>query len=292
MSKYSNNHQWTTAVGAWGDTICAYGNICKLLKERNEEKANIVFFGLDQNVCEWLKVQDKIAKVEWLKCDPPFVIGKYLKMAHDNPEEWHAFTGVKDLIPEIHFTHLHNQEPYRDFECKLPPCAGDWEQFLAPKKPYTLFQPYSTQSCDYAGHWPHWKQALKFITSCTDNHVVVVGEMPEDESVFDSEMFEHEQVTCLLGQTKTMNDVFHIANWAESIVTTCNALAYWAILHNKPRIIACNNIIKDATPYYHKWLNYKGHFLEHDAPFERFEQMYYFMAQGNEERRLNLSSVK
>jgi hypothetical protein len=290
-----NNYIWTTAVGAWGDTLCAYGNICKLLKERNEEKANIVFFGLDQNVCEFLKVQDKIAKVEWLKCEPPFVIGKYIKMAYDDPEGWHKFTGVKDAIPEIHFTHLHNQEPYRDFDCALPSSGADWKQFLADKEPYTLFQPYSTQSCDYADHWPHWKEALKFIVDNTDSNVVIVGEMPEKlEEVFDVDLFEHPQVTCLLGQTKSMIDVLHIASGADMVVTTCNAIAYWSIIKKKPSMVCCNKIIKDATPYYYKWLNHRNNFFDYESKMDdRWQTHYYFMKQILDDERaiLNLSSV-
>lgn len=261
---------WMSAVGAWGDTIVAYGRMCKLLKERGEEKTNVVFFGLDQNICEFLKAQPKIDKVEWLKCEPPQVAGKYIRLAHTDPLEWYKITGLDAMVPGLCFTHLHDSEPYRNFDVSLPPSLADWETFLNCHEPYILFQSYSTQSCDYDGHWPHWTEALRYLSETMK--VVVVGEMPpEIGKVYDTDLFERPNVVCLVGQTHSMSDVFHIANRSVGVVTTCNALAYYALLKCIPAVVVCNNIIKPATPHYYDWLKHGTNtVLDHDASMDEF----------------------
>lgn len=270
-------------MGAWGDSICAYGEICKLLKGSGEEKANVVFFGLDQNICEFFKAQPNIACVEWLKIEPPSLAPKYVRLAVTDPAQWYDVTGLKDQIPDLIYTHIQETPRhatpdacYRDFDCALPPCLGNWESFLAPKKPYLLFQPYSTQSCGYEDHWPHWQEALKYLVDHADQDIVVVGETPSDvAAVFDLDLLDHPRVTCLLGQTRSMVDVLHIASWADRMVTTCNALAYWSQLRNIPAVVAANRLIRPATPYYYHWLKHaRNGMLEHDDDFDRFRSSF------------------
>jgi hypothetical protein len=272
----SNIH--TTAVGSWGDSLCAYGNICKLLEDRGEEKANLVYFGLDQNVCEFFKAQDNIDKVSWLKIDKPELIGRYIALASKDPQQWAKETGI-DHLQDLHHTHITLKDQFeksnecnRDFDPQLPPCQGGWPEFLAEKRPYILFQPYSTQSCDYSGHWPYWKEALRYVLEKTDKNVVVVGEMPETlTEVYDLDCLEHPRMTCLIGQTRSMNDVFHIANRAAAIVTTSNAISIWSILKNIPALVACNRIIKEGTPYYYNWIKDKPNVvLDHESNMEHF----------------------
>lgn len=260
------NEQWFTAVGAWGDSLCAYGQMHKHLKG---DKANVVVFSLDQNICRFFKAQPNVNRVEWLKIEPPPLFAKYAALAHDDFPRWVKETGLGDQLPELTPTHFH-AEPYRDFDAALPPCMAEWEQFLEPSKPYVLFQPYSTQSCGYEGHWPHWMDALTALIDHDERDIVVVGEMtPDFEKWYDLDLMEHPKVRNLVGQTQSMIDVLHILNWADQYVGTCNALAYWSLIKKKPALVACNNIIKPATPYYYNWLNHGTvKLLDHDASLD------------------------
>lgn len=271
---------WTTLVGSWGDSLCSYGKICKLLKDRGEKKANVVYFGLDQNICELLKSQPNIDKVSWLKIDTPSVIGKYINMAVRDVPQWLEETGIKDQLPDIVPTHVtlkdqhqNYNDCYRDFDLLLPPSLGNWDEFLADKTPYILLQPYSTQSCSYEDHWQFWKQAMNYLVEKTDKNIVVVGEMPDTlKDIFDLELFENPKVTCIVGQTRSMLDVLHIANGASAIVTTSNALSCWSVIKKIPALVTCNKIIKEATPYYYNWIKSgKNIVLDHDANFESFK---------------------
>jgi hypothetical protein len=271
---------WTTAVGAWGDSFCAYGNICKLLRDRGEEKANVVYFGLDQNVCEFFKAQPNIDKVSWLKIDAPTLAGKYIHMACADIPQWLEVTGLKEQLPDLIPTHVTIEdqqkrptECYRDFDPVLPNSLGNWDEFLKDKSPYILFQPYSTQSCDYSGHWASWNQALAYVLEKTDKNVVIVGEMPETlREYYNLDLLEHPKATCIVGQTKSMLDVLHIANNASLIVTTSNALSCWSVLKKIPAVVMCNSIIKEGTPYYYNWIKQSPNVvLDHNATLEHFK---------------------
>jgi hypothetical protein len=274
---------WTTAVGAWGDSLCAYGNICKLLADLGEEKANVVYFGLDQQICEFFKAQPNIDKVSWLKIEPPAVIGKYIQMANTDIPQWMEVTGLKEQLPELFPTHITSKyhkelstECNRDFSCALPPCMGDWNEFLNKTGPFILLQPFSVQSCTYGDHWPYWKGAIDFMLESCPLPIVLAGEIPPKGSDAPDwfPFVEHKKVLNLIGQTRAMTDLLHIANRAQGIVTTCNALAYWAIIAKKPAVVTCNRIIKVRTPYYYNWLNYWNVLLDHEATLDEFEQAF------------------
>lgn len=272
-----NNNIWTLAVGSWGDVFCAYGNMCRLLKEKGQEKCNVVYFGLDKNICEFFKVQPNVDRVSSLDISTPEVIGKYTQLANSDFAAWMDVTELKTQLPDLVPTHIsdHFQKVtptncYRDFDVVLPPCQGEWHAFLADKKPYILVQPYSTQSCAYDLHWPYWEQVIQWLLEKTDKNIVLVGEMPTDGEQRPEwfPFIEHPRVTNLVGQTKSMTDVLHIATWSESIITTCNSLAYLAILKDIPAVVLCNKIIKDATPYYYNWLNHgRNKLLDWDTSF-------------------------
>jgi hypothetical protein len=208
-----NNNIWTLAVGAWGDSICAYGNMCRLLKEKNLEKCNVVYFGLDMNVCEFFKSQPNVDRVSSLDISEPSVIAKYIRLANEDFPEWMKITGLQDQLPDLAPTHISDyyqkQNPidcYRDFEIVLPLCLGEWNSFFEDKKPYILFQPYSTNSCDYDMHWPHWGEALNWLLENTDKNIVLVGEMPPagaNKPVW-FPFIEHPRLMNLVGQTKSM----------------------------------------------------------------------------------------
>ena len=176
-------------------------------------------------------------------------------------------------LPELVPTHIsrdwhnnHSTECYRDFKCELPPCLADFQGIL--DEPYILFQPYSTNSCSKEHHWQHWGEALDWLATTTDKNIVVIGEMSSELS--ELPLF-HPRVKNLIGQTKSMLDVYHIANKADWIVTTSNSLSIWSALNNIPATVICNKVIKSDTPYYYNWINAnKNIVLDNDASFDDF----------------------
>jgi hypothetical protein len=282
MEQLDTTYPWTLATGAWGDSLCAYGNICKLIEEKGTEKANVVYFGLDQGVCEFFKAQPNIHKVSWLQISLPRTINKYLRMAASDFKGWMETTELDKQLPNLIPTHIsdyyekeHTTECNRSFDAVLPPEQGNWADFLGDK--YILFQPYSVQSCEYAFHWPHWHEALKWVLDNTGYKVVMAGELPPEGSDPPAwfPLVDDERVVNIVGQTKSMTDLLHIASRASLIVSTCNALSVWSILKKVPAIICCTKVIKPNSPYYYNWINHSPNIVvDHDNELSVFKEAF------------------
>jgi len=277
-----NTYPWTLATGAWGDCLCAYGNICKLIEEKGAEKANVVYFGLDQGICEFFKAQPNIHKVSWLQISLPRTVNKYLRMAASDFKGWMEITELDKQLPNLCPTHIsdyyeiHNtKECYRDFAVTLPPEQGNWSELIGDN--YILFQPYSVNSCEYGHHWPHWQEALQWVLDHTGFKVVLAGELPPEGSEPPAwfPLVEDERVVNIVGQTKSMTDLLHIASGASMIISTCNALSVWSILKQVPAIICCTKIIKPNSPYYYNWIHHKQNIvLDYEKDMDDFKEAF------------------
>lgn len=281
MEKLDNTYPWALAVGAWGDSICAHGNMCRLIEEIQCGKVNVVYFGLDGNVCDFFKAQPNVNKVSWLKIAIPLVINKYMRLASADFKEWMKVTELDTQLPDLIPTHIsdhyeiHNPtDCFRDFSVNLPPMIGSWSNLL--KDPYILFQPYSVQSCEYAHHWPHWREALEWMMNHTDLKIVMAGELPpKDTEPPHWFPYVEKQVINIVGQTNCMTDLLHIASGAKAIVSTNNALSIWSILKNIPSIICCTKIIKERSKYYYNWINHApNQLVDWNADLKVFKEQF------------------
>lgn len=254
---------WTTAFETWGDVIASCGNIHKLLNERGMDRCNTLYFGLEDKVVDFLNCQDFINEVWYLKPDQKSY-ESLLISAYYNFPLWLTKTGIDSQLRNIVSTHIdssliHSDDPsicYRDFDLKLPDSSWNIEG------PFLLFQPYSVQSCAVDQHWPHWTDALEWVSENTEWQVVVVGkeEFPTPPRVLN-----------LVGQTKSMLDVFHLSLQAKGIITTSNALTMWSILKKKSSLVVCNQIIKEKTPYYFNWINSEPNTVLEDVTLQQFK---------------------
>lgn len=255
---------WSLVVGSWGDAFACYGNICKMLKDTGAEKTNVVYFGLNKEVLEFLKIQKGIDKVRHLVISESFNFFEYAGMAAGNFPLWMRVTGLVDQIPDLKPTHIsryynieHPKECHRDFECVLPPCNVDWSTVLNGED-FILFQPFSCHSCSFDKHWPHWMDALKWSLDYFREKVVLVGQLlsPSDRT-FRFPWIEHPNLINLVDQTHNMTDVLHLMGMSKFVVTTSNALSMWSIISNKPAFVCANQIIKERAEYYWHWIHHR-----------------------------------
>jgi hypothetical protein len=274
---------WCLICGAWGDSLAAYGNMCRYLKENNIPKANVVYFGLDANICEFLKFQPNVNKVSFLKISDPKEIYIYQHKASHHFKEWMEITGIDKEIPNLLPTHVNKHhlkddptDCYRDFHCVLPPMLGNWDEFLAPLKPYILVQPFSIQSCTFNHHWPHWVPAIEWMAENTDRNIVMVGQLfSEADPEYKFPWIEHPRIINLVGQTQNMPEVLHIANQAERIVSTANGLSLWSIINDKPALVMCHLLIKMLAPYYYNWIHGgRNSVFDHEASLDDFKKAF------------------
>jgi hypothetical protein len=256
---------WTTAHGGWGDCIASYGNIRALLRDKNQNEANVIFFGMDATIVEFLKAQKNIGKVRHLRISDPSEYYDYSLMGILDFPLFTRMTGLHDLYPDLiptHISHFYQSENQtlcnRDFDVVLPPSKLCWDEIL-PQEPFLLLQPYSCYSCKLFEHWPFWFDAIKFVIENSNLKVVLVGEL---NSIYDTSFqfpwIEHPNLINLVGQTPSMIDVFHIMAKSKGLITTSNGLSIWSIPSNKPSLVVCNKVIH-STPvmYYYNWINHK-----------------------------------
>jgi hypothetical protein len=283
------NEHWMTVIGAWGDTLASYGNICKYCRDHNIEKTNIVYYGLHPEVIGFLKQQKYIDKVSHLYLSEPvktenglnpksfFDFLQSMELVVKNFDGWMQATRLKEQIPDLiptfvgyHYLYEDPHDCNRDFEVKLPSTETDWTSFK--QQSYLLFQPYSCQSCSYDMHWEHWMPALEWLVDVVDCKIVVVG---TPTSIYFPDFvhpkFSHPKIIDMVGKTKSILDVFHIMEGAKGVITTSNSLSMWSILTKKPALVMCNKVIQKT--YFYNWINYPlNRVLCSDATLADFKQ--------------------
>jgi len=227
------------------------------------DRCNTLYFGLEDQIVEFLKHQDFLKEIWYLKPEKDSY-DALLPLAYYNFPLWLAKTGIDSKLRNVVGTHVNsdliwNNDPlacYRDFDLNIPESSWNIEG------PFLLFQPYSVQSCAADLHWRCWIDAIKWISDHTEWKIVVVGkeEFPTPSRVIN-----------LVGKTKSMLDVFSLALQSKGIITTSNALSMWSILKKKPSLVVCNKIIKEKTPYYYNWVRSEPNtVLESDITLQQF----------------------
>lgn len=271
---------WTTVHGGWGDAIANYGNIVAFLKESNQDKANVVFFGLDKEIIPFLKAQKHIDKVQHLKITSISEYPYYTTLAMCDFPVYTRITGLHDNFPNLVPTHISNfyliENPKlcnRIFNLELPPQKLEWESVLPLNEPFIVFQPFSCHSCVSDLHWPYWLEALNFILENISLKIVLIGEIKSNyDSRFLFPYVEHPNLVNLVGQTPNMSDVFHIVNKSVGVVSTSNGLSMYTVTNKKPNLVICNKIIKTSAFYYYNWIHHPPNIVfDCDLTLENFK---------------------
>lgn len=266
---------WTTVHGGWGDAIASYGNIRALLAEKNADKANVVFFGIDTDIILFLKAQKNIGKVRHLQIHDKSEYYDYSVMGILDFPLFTRMTGLHDQFPELIPTHIsdfyQSKNPnlcHRYFDVNTPLsnsslCELNSSLCELPKEPFVLMQPFSCYSCKQKDHWTYWLDALSYVLDNCSHKVVLVG---QSRSLYDVDYkfpnIEHTNLINLVGKTSSMIEVLHIMNQATCVLSTSNALSMWSIVTRKPALIVCNQIIDNSVVrYYYNWINHEPNLL-------------------------------
>lgn len=279
------NNIWTLVNGAWGDFFACYGNICKVLNQRNISKANVVYYGLDPDVLRCIKIQDNINQVINLEISEPDLYFKYAGLAAGDFHTWTKITGLDKKIPDLIPTHISRYynienptECNRSFNLKLIEPTQSWEPFFSLYNSYIVVQPFSCHSCSFDKHWPYWVDAIYWLLDNCDKKIVLLGQLTSKiDHRFKFPWIEHPNLINLVDQTDSMFDVFKLVDRADCVISTSNALSMYSIITNKPSLVVCNQIIKENARYYYNWINHKPNkILDCDISLTEFKDSFKF----------------
>lgn len=248
----------------WGDMFMDYANISLL-----NRKVNVIFYGYDKYIAEFLKYQDNIGEVRHITPESR----KEYAFAHTMGWKEIAELCTKfapDLDPN-NFLMTHKERlsrTIREINLKVPPRKFKVE------KPSLLFNPYSIQSLMYSNHCPLLPEILVWLVDETDWNIILTGQKTYNHAYFGEQPFpmtinnedEADNLQNLVGKTESLTDVLHIANQCEGIITTSNALAHWSIITKKPAIVLMNDLMTNpgerAAPlFYRNWIEHEPNTL-------------------------------
>ena len=251
------NELYATAVGTWGDSIAAYGNMLKELEVRKREKCKMICYSKDPEVAKFLGMQKEIEAVVHIQ---PEGDGEYLAaigQIGDKAEvDWNKIANVKG---EVIQTHIGNDFLFEhpDIINRPEKITLDYESYLDVPKNVLFFQPFSTHSVSLVDHWPYWFQALEWLDDRGGWEIWVFG---LKRGGMRGQGFEFPRL-CHLKNVNSFVDracmmaVLQIAKKCKGIITTSNCIAMWSVIHKKKSLVMCNklNLTHD---YYNGWINH------------------------------------
>lgn len=256
-----DGEKWTIVMSNWGDSIACYGNICHLMEKEKLEKINIVYFGLEGQITEFLKHQKYTGRYLTVVPQDPRA---YLKLSREicetdiKIEDWFLKLGISHIIDigDVKETHvnlaLHNNPIAHRYPMILPnEYENRWKNIITgfKREKTILIQPFSFDSTWFHEHWNYWIPAIELMVE-QGYRIILVG---SDKKFLGS--FHGPKVLNLVGETQSMLDVFAIANYCDGIITTSNSLSMWSALTNKPTLVMKNKTI-DKVKYFLNWINY------------------------------------
>lgn len=276
-----NNLPYFTAIGAWGDVFACYARICLMMKEIGLNKANILYYGFDPYIKDFLEYQDNVEEVVHIKAESLEAYEKVIAMANAGDTSWTH--GLKNIHPNqviagnLDHDLFSKMIFHRNFDYQIPPSNVPIPLHSV------LFNPYSFQSCSLRAHWPFMPNVLKFLLDETDWHVVLVGQ----ELTFNTNgeywdfplIVDHPETTNLVGKTKSMFEVLAVAEDCEAIISTSNCLSLWSVISDKSSIILMNSKLTEpfviGHKYWKKWIETEPNkCVYYNQNFDQFRRVY------------------
>lgn len=276
-----NDLPYFTAIGAWGDVFACYARICLLMKKVGLPKANILHYGFDPHIKDFLEYQDNVEEVVYVEAESLEAYEKVVAEANTCSDHW--IYDVCDIPPNrvtlgnLDHDIISKKIINRNFDYQVPPSN------VSIPLHSVLFNPYSFQSCSLRTHWPFMPNVLKFLLDETDWHVVLVGQKMTyntNGEYWDFPLIvDHPEVTNLVGKTESMFEVLAIAEDCEAIITTSNCLSLWSIISNKPSIVLMNSKLSKpfvlGHEYWKEWIETKPNkCVYYDQNFDQFRKVY------------------
>jgi hypothetical protein len=247
--------KYGTALGNWGDVICSLG----FFQER-VGTGGIIYYGGVHGMEEFLKCQTFIKDVKITKNKnitefretmtslwTPALYEKGLNVIIKD-------TGIdaKNVVN----TALNFEDSMNYNSCypiarnlKLPEEAREWALRINKDipRPFYILQPYSLNTSNMSGHWPHWWEYMLWILRDQTKTFVTCGR-DWDDSHFES----LNNTIRLVGKTPTMSHVFALAELSDGVITTSNSLAHFCVAQKIPSIICATVRNTDPKDFFTK----------------------------------------
>jgi hypothetical protein len=266
--------------GGWGDVFIDYAYICQF-----KDKFNVLFYGYDKYIPEFLKLQDNIEEV--VHVVPESHTTYYNAVAYCNGTDRTWLEEIRDQTnPKIKgeifaisgYDRL--EKIIRKIDLTFP------EKEFKVEKPSLLFNPYSFQSVRFHDHCPLIPEILSWLVSESKWNIIMTGQKTFYNAASGEQPFplniedDHPNLQNLVGETESMLDVFHIASQCKGVVTTSNCLSHWSIMVNKPTLVLMNEHCTNAdkrkvTKFHRDWVEYEPNtMLNYDCTPNQFMETF------------------
>ena len=273
---------WGLAVGVWGDMLAACGNLRALHKH-----GGMIYMGFSTQIVAFLERQPFVRKVihlepvsdmqwdEWVNMfcvyrAPVQIINEDLKLPKGTvvqtnmidmnipPTRWHGARLDKKHVDAAHGRMLDAINPIQ---------YG--EEFI-------LVQPYSLVGVRESDHYFHWQRVIDYLMTYTKYRIIVIGQN------FTVENDDNYRVINLVDKTASMEELYALARYAKTVVTTSNSLSMWCAMEHIPAVVLGSNAFGPGNPYRY-WIEYAGDWLDRppirvldvDAAFAKFVRAFW-----------------
>jgi hypothetical protein len=252
------------AMGAWGDTYAALGNILAHPKFRC--LPDVVHYGMDPAIPQFIRAQPWVGEVHAVApaseseyrqvtrvlCEEPYVKGRTedaLSKVWSGPEalvQTHVCLDVKRA-----------RTVYRWADPALPEHSLVWaRQHL--RMPFSgnllLLNPTSTFSTPDGEHWPQWRAAVRWLIENTGNSLVLVGAAAAAKGLRELVAgLECDRLQDLVGRTPSQMEVLALAKLCDGIVCTSNNLSMWSVMTGTPAVVALAKVMRPEN-YFYQWI--------------------------------------
>lgn len=255
--------EWVTTAGNWGDVMCCMGNIRKLQAQRGMGDVNVLYYGRDAKIADWLRAQERVGEVVAI-VDPDKRTMENNYAALSQSKAHHAVAAWDRLLTDraptigrgfIAMTHLCLAE---DRPCnywsgaKLSEEATDWARGIAAglDKEFVLLNPLSVASNQMEDHWPYWPDAMLWCVQNLKCQIVITGQEHIPYPPFDN-------VVNLTTQTPTMQHLLALAELSAGMITTSNNLGIYAPIASIPSVVVCAKTCTEGS-FYFKWMKHQA----------------------------------
>lgn len=278
--------RWLMIFGAWGDTIAEIGT-ARLLEESIGGRLNIIHYGFDPHMVEFIREQGDFAEVRYIR---PANWNQYARAILDSYDPERVLECIASITPfsdidplTILPSHIGAAGIFTGRQdrgniwrgARLPAAAREWADremaFRRAEVPASarliLLQPRSEQSCPWKDHWAHWDRAIRWLLDNTDEYYILAGKGWESP-------WRHERLINLVGETPDMMSLFALAELAEGIITTSNGISLWSVVQELEAVVCCNRHIGISGRKFEDWVNEKPNtVIKYTDPVDVFKEM-------------------
>lgn len=248
--------EWSLIFGGWGDALVAYADA-----RRRFKKPKFVIYSLEPQIKYMIESQGDYECVELAPPESEYHRVHTMWYGGRTPtrdiREWgdHILGGMGITPQEIHLKDIFKENESLDYihDIKLPGfmkiknAARLEGAHLGDCVRRVLVHPYSLTTVSRESHWPHWSEAIEWVSQ-TKTQVVLTGKRRVD--------IHNENIINMTDTGLTMMDIYCLGEYCDFIVCTSTNLAIYSTMAMRSALVACNDTVR--TPGY-----YFGRHMEH-----------------------------